>query len=164
MSIHPSGDFLAVTTEGPVVRFYDINTCQCYVCPYPREHHAGPLTSVHYSADARVCVSASKDGDIKIWDRVSGRCVQTFTKCHDGAEVCSVLYSRNGKYILSSGLDSIVKLWELSSGRCLIGYTGAGSVGHNGPVQHMVHSPCSPAFITCSDDYRARFWYRRNVH
>lgn len=28
----------------------------------------------------------------------------------------------------------------------------------------MVHSPCSPAFITCSDDYRARFWYRRNVH
>ncbi|MPC29179.1 Cleavage stimulation factor subunit 1 [Portunus trituberculatus] len=33
---------------------------------------------------------------------------------------------------------------------------------HNGPVRHMVHSPCSPAFITCSDDYRARFWYRRN--
>lgn len=97
MSIHPSGDFLAVTTEGPVVRFYDINTCQCYVCPYPREHHAGPLTSVRYSADARVCASASKDGDIKIWDGVSGRCVQTFTKCHDGAEVCSVLYSRNGK-------------------------------------------------------------------
>ncbi|XP_050709306.1 cleavage stimulation factor subunit 1-like isoform X2 [Eriocheir sinensis] len=164
MSIHPSGDFLAVTTEGPVVRFYDINTCQCYVCPYPREHHAGPLTSVRYSADARVCASASKDGDIKIWDGVSGRCVQTFTKCHDGAEVCSVLYSRNGKYILSSGLDSIVKLWELSTGRCLIAYTGAGSVGHNGPVRHMVHSPCSPAFITCSDDYRARFWYRRNVH
>lgn len=97
MSIHPSGDFLAVTTEGPVVRFYDINTCQCYVCPYPREHHTGPLTSVRYSADARVCASASKDGDIKIWDGVSGRCVQTFTKCHDGAEVCSVLFSRNGK-------------------------------------------------------------------
>lgn len=208
MSIHPSGDFLAVTTEGPVVRFYDINSGQCYVCPYPREHHTGPLTSVRYSADARVCASASKDGDIKVWDGVSGRCVQTFTKCHDGAEVCSVLFSRNGKYILSSGLDSIVKLWELSTGRCLIAYTGAGSVGrqehsahamfnhtedfvmfpdeattslcawdarnaqrknllslgHNGPVRHMVHSPCSPAFITCSDDYRARFWYRRNVH
>ena len=80
-----------------MVRFYDINSCQCYVCPYPREHHTGPLTSVRYSADARVCASASKDGDIKVWDGVSGRCVQTFSKCHDGAEVCSVLFSRNGK-------------------------------------------------------------------
>lgn len=66
MSIHPSGDFLAVATEGPVVRFYDINSCQCYVCPYPREHHTGPLTCVRYSADARVCVSASKDGHVKV--------------------------------------------------------------------------------------------------
>lgn len=66
MSIHPSGDFLAVTTEGPVLRFYDINTCQCYVCPYPREHHSGPLTSVRYAADARVCATASKDGDVKV--------------------------------------------------------------------------------------------------
>ncbi|XP_050705124.1 cleavage stimulation factor subunit 1-like isoform X3 [Eriocheir sinensis] len=82
----------------------------------------------------------------------------------DGSLVAMGSVDVSIKYILSSGLDSIVKLWELSTGRCLIGYTGAGSVGHNGPVQHMVHSPCSPAFITCSDDYRARFWYRRNVH
>ncbi|XP_050737746.1 cleavage stimulation factor subunit 1-like isoform X2 [Eriocheir sinensis] len=82
----------------------------------------------------------------------------------DGSLVATGSVDASIKYILSSGLDSIVKLWELSSGRCLIGYTGAGSVGHNGPVRHMVHSPCSPAFITCSDDYWARFWYRRNVH
>lgn len=66
MSIHPSGDFLAVATEGPVVRLYDINSCQCYVCPYPREHHTGALTSVRFSADARVCATASKDGDVKV--------------------------------------------------------------------------------------------------
>ncbi|XP_076056650.1 cleavage stimulation factor subunit 1 Cst50 [Oratosquilla oratoria] len=208
LSIHPGGDILAVGTEGSVVRVYDINSCQCYVCPYPREHHTGSITCVKYSSDARLYASASRDGHIKLWDGVSGRCVQTFSKAHDGAEVCSVLFSRNGKYVLSAGMDSNVKLWEISTARCLMAYTGAGSVGkqehsahamfnhtedfvmfpdeattslcawdarnairknllslgHNGPVRHMVHSPCSPSFITCSDDFRARFWYRRNVH
>lgn len=35
------------------------------------------------------------------------------------------------------------------------------SLGHNGPVRLIVHSPVAPAFLTCSDDFRARFWYRR---
>lgn len=35
------------------------------------------------------------------------------------------------------------------------------SLGHNGPVRLIVHSPIAPAFLTCSDDFRARFWFRR---
>lgn len=35
------------------------------------------------------------------------------------------------------------------------------SLGHNGPVRLIVHSPTAPAFLTCSDDFRARFWFRR---
>ena len=42
-------------------------------------------------------VSASKDGDIKIWDGVSNKCINTFGKAHEGAEICSVLFSRNSK-------------------------------------------------------------------
>jgi hypothetical protein len=37
------------------------------------------------------------------------------------------------------------------------------SLGHNGPVRHIVHSPTAPAFLTCSDDFRARFWVRRST-
>ena len=35
------------------------------------------------------------------------------------------------------------------------------SLGHNGPVRWMVHSPTQAAFLSCSDDYRARFWFQR---
>lgn len=38
-----------------------------------------------------------EEPSLQVWDGVSGRCVQTFSKCHDGMEVCSVLFSRNGK-------------------------------------------------------------------
>lgn len=37
------------------------------------------------------------------------------------------------------------------------------SLGHNNIVRCIVHSPTNPGFMTCSDDFRARFWYRRST-
>jgi len=36
-------------------------------------------------------------------------------------------------------------------------------LGHNAPVKCIVHSPTAPAFVTCSDDHRARFWCKRTL-
>jgi len=52
---------------------------------------------VNYSPNANLYVTASKDGDIKIWDGVSNKCINTFEHAHDGAQVCSVVFSRNAK-------------------------------------------------------------------
>ncbi|XP_067123797.1 cleavage stimulation factor subunit 1 [Centruroides vittatus] len=205
LSFHPSGDFMLVGTHHPTLRLYDVQTTQCFVSSIPEDQHKGPITMVKYSPTANMYVSCSKDGDIKVWDGVSNKCINTFPQAHDGNEVCSVLFSRNSKYVLSSGKDSLVRLWELSMSRCLIAYTGAGatgkqvhrgqaifnhtedyvlfadekttslccwdarnaerqrllSLGHNNVVRYIVHSPTGPAFLTCSDDFRARFWYRR---
>ncbi|XP_066260429.1 cleavage stimulation factor subunit 1 [Euwallacea similis] len=204
-SFHPSGDHLLVATHHPVIRLYDVNTLQCFVCPFSNQQHTQMVTSLKWSLDAKVFASCSKDGAIKLWDGVSNRCINTFAKAHDGFDICSVMFSRNGKYLLSAGKNSICKLWELSTSRCLIAYTGAGttgkqeyeaqavfnhsedyvlfpdeattslcawnsrnasrkqlmSLGHNGAVRLIAHSPTQAAFLTCSDDFRARFWYRR---
>lgn len=208
LSFHPSGDYMVVGTDHFVLRMYDTSTTQCFVCCLPSSQHTQAITTVKYSQDGRIYCSGSKDGDIKIWDGVSSKCVATFTKAHDGAEISSLIFTRNGKYLLSSGKDSLVKLWELSSARCLIAYTGAASMGqqvhraqavfnhtedyvlfpneattslctwnsrnaarqsllslgHNGVVRHICHAPTSAAFLTCSDDFRARFWYKRQIH
>lgn len=209
LSFHPSGDYMIVGTEHPVVRVYDINTGQCFASALAGQKHRSHVTCCKYALTAKLFATGSNDGSIKLWDGVSGRCINTFEAAHEGAEVCSVVFSKNGKYLLSSGKDSMVKLWELSTSRCLIAYTGAGttgkqehstqavfnhsedyvlfpdeattslcswnsrnasrlhlmSLGHNGPVRYIIHSPTHPAFLTCSDDFRARFWFRRsNAH
>lgn len=209
LSFHPSGDYMVVGTEHPVVRVYDIHTGQCFASAIPGQKHRTGITCCKYALTGKLFATGSNDGSIKLWDGVSGRCINTFEAAHEGAEVCSVTFSKNGKYLLSSGKDSMVKLWELSTSRCLIAYTGAGttgkqehstqavfnhsedyvlfpdeattslcswnsrnasrlhlmSLGHNGPVRYIVHSPTHPAFLTCSDDFRARFWFRRsNAH
>ncbi len=58
-----------------------------------------PFTNfqVKFSPNANLFVTSSKDGDIKIWDGVSNKCINSFNRAHDGAEVCSVEFSRNSK-------------------------------------------------------------------
>ncbi|OZC11185.1 WD domain, G-beta repeat protein [Onchocerca flexuosa] len=212
LSFHPAGEFLLVATTHPTLRLYNIETQQCYVCSVPTDQHRDTIMDVNYSENARLYVTGSKDGDVKVWDGISNRCIETFQRAHDGAKICSATFTRNGKYILTSGLDSIVKLWELSTNRCLIAYTGAGAtgmqeypiqasfnhnedyglfvsvlfpdeksgslcswdarnsdrkrllaLGHTAATRTFRHSPTMPAFITGSDDFRARFWYKKQV-
>lgn len=88
---------MAVGTDHDVLRVYDINTAQCFVSAIPSQQHKSSVTCVKYAPTAKVYATGSLDGSIKLWDAISGRCINTFDKAHDGAEVCSVVFSRNGK-------------------------------------------------------------------
>lgn len=99
LTFHPTGDYMAVGTDHNVLRVYDINTLQCFVSAIASQQHNSSVTCVKYAPNAKLYSTGSLDGTIKIWDAVSGRCVNTFDKAHDGAEVCSVAFTRNGKVI-----------------------------------------------------------------
>lgn len=93
---------MAVGTDHNVVRIYDINTAQCFVSAIGSQQHNSSVTCVKYAPNAKLYATGSLDGTIKIWDAISGRCINTFDKAHDGAEVCSVAFTRNGKVSQSS--------------------------------------------------------------
>ncbi|XP_035697738.1 cleavage stimulation factor subunit 1-like isoform X3 [Branchiostoma floridae] len=86
LSFHPSGDFILVGTQHPTLRLYDSNTLQCFVSCNPADQHKAAISAVKYSPNANLYVSCSKDGDIKVWDGVSNRCIATYTRAHDGEE------------------------------------------------------------------------------
>ena len=94
MSIHPSGDYLAAGTTTPTIRLYNANTAQCFVSAVPSHQHSGEVTSIKGSYDWKHFCSRSKDGSVKIWDRVSNRCIASPLQAHDGAEVYSVVFYR----------------------------------------------------------------------
>lgn len=97
LSFHPTGDYMAVGTDHEVIRIYDLHTAQSFVSAIPSQQHTGGVSAIKYSACAKIYASGSSDGSIKLWDAVSGRCINTFAQAHDNAEVCSVFFSRNGK-------------------------------------------------------------------
>jgi len=204
-AFHPSGNYMLVGCQQPTLRLYDVNTLQSFVSSNPLDQHSESITSIDYNRSASFYVTGSKDGDIKVWDGISNRCVNTFRRAHDGA-VSSVKVSKNGKYILTAGKDTLVKLWETSMCSCLMLYEEAMNTSaknhraqavfnhtedfvmfpdcrnttlhswdsrtgrhletlplcHNNSVRFLTHSEVGPSFLTCSEDFRARFWSVRD--
>lgn len=122
---HPSGDFILAGSDHPAVRIYDVKSFQCYIPPNPNDYHRGRINQVNYAPQGNIFVTCSEDGSIKIYDGVSGKCVNTIEQAHGGASVSSVKFSRNSKYLLSNGKDSIGRLWDMSSGQVIQKYEGA---------------------------------------
>lgn len=44
ISFHPTGDYLLVGCEQPIIRMYDVNTCQCFVGMVPSQQHKDIIT------------------------------------------------------------------------------------------------------------------------
>lgn len=126
-AIHPGGTFLLAGTDHPILRLYDVNSAQCYATQNAFEHHTAPISVVRYNDDGRQYASGCKGGQIKLWDGVSGRCINTFAEAHEGAAITSLQFSKNGNYLLTGGRDSVVRLWDLRHGKVLINYMGASS-------------------------------------
>ncbi|KAG0179088.1 cleavage stimulation factor, 3' pre-RNA, subunit 1 [Apophysomyces sp. BC1021] len=198
---HPSGDFILAGTQDASIRVYDVKTLLCYTNSNTAEMHRGPITQIRYSHTGRLFASASADGNVRIWDSVSSRCVKLLEGVHSGTAVSSVRMTRDEKYVLTSGLDSAVRLWEISSGKKVMEYVGheqrtqllqptfsynedyvligdeastdvicwdtqTGVIlkkisGQNNLVRCVAASPVDNGILTCSDDYRARYFDAR---
>jgi cleavage stimulation factor subunit 1 len=117
ISFHPCGDFLAAGTDDTVLRVHDLHQGTCYVTSRDQgEQHRGPIRQVRYAPSANMLVTCSDDGDVRLWDGVTGRCVRTFRSVHSGRPVSSALITKNEKYLLTSGCDSAARLWDLGTG------------------------------------------------
>uniref|UniRef100_A0A8C3HNC0 Cleavage stimulation factor 50 kDa subunit n=1 Tax=Chrysemys picta bellii TaxID=8478 RepID=A0A8C3HNC0_CHRPI len=173
ISFHPSGDFILVGTQHPTLRLYDINTFQCFVSCNPQDQHTDAICSVNYNASANMYVTGSKDACIKLWDGVSNRSLCLINKRNiifliksraglSGRQVhrTQAVFNHTEDYVLLPDERTIsLCCWDSRTAerRNLL------SLGHNSIVRCIVHSPTNPGFMTCSDDYRARFWYRRST-
>jgi hypothetical protein len=80
--------------------------------------------SVVFSHDSRQLASASGDHAVKIWDAVTGECLQTLQGHGDSVE--SVVFSHDSRQLASASYDCIVKIWDAVTGKCLQTLEGHG--------------------------------------
>lgn len=201
ISFHPSGDYFALGLDDVALRLYDTHTLRCYSnLQSEQDGHKLMINKVHISpTTGSLIASASADGDIRVWDMVSGACIKVIPGAHEGWSVSSVRISLNEKYLLTCGKDNAGRLWEWSTGRLVHKFDGAVTrnvpvqmsfsynedhvfgcdeitqsitcwdtrtgrlvkkfKGHEKVVRMVATSPVEDAFISCSDDNRARFWF-----
>ncbi len=81
------------------------------------EGHKGQncrVLSMAASADGKVVLSASEDGNVKVWD--VARAGERHSLCSDGSMVCGVAVSADGKTAVSASYWAL-SVWDLKSGQ-----------------------------------------------
>jgi WD40 repeat protein/uncharacterized caspase-like protein len=79
----------------------------------PQLGHSSGVLNVAFSPDGKLIASASRDGNVKLWDGRNQRLLRTFLgkKAAAGKEYASVAFSPDGKTILTA-VDQVMRLWD----------------------------------------------------
>ncbi|KAL7068418.1 hypothetical protein ACR3K2_11400 [Cryptosporidium serpentis] len=132
IDVHPCDDYFFVGTQHPILRLYDVNSCESYTSSNPSHQHSSGLTCIKVSNDGSITLTSSDDGSIKLWDSVNLHCVNTIYNAHCGYPVHSLCLSLSQRYMLSCGGDGMGRLWDLRMGKEMMRYsTGLKNTCHS---------------------------------
>ncbi|KAH6877188.1 Pfs, NACHT and WD domain protein [Thelonectria olida] len=118
------------------------------------EGHPKPITSIAFSHDGRLLASASMDRTAKIWDVVTGECIQTL-RGHT-YYIQSIAFSGTDYRIASASGDRMVKVWDAETAKCIWTLEG-----HTHSVVSVAFSQDSNLIASGSVDGTIKLWNPR---
>ncbi|XP_026477972.1 cleavage stimulation factor subunit 1-like [Ctenocephalides felis] len=157
-----NGKLYASASADGTIKLWDGVSSRC-VNTFQKAHDGQEVCSIAFSRNGKYLLSSGKDSLVKLWELSTSRCLIAYTGAGTTGKqehTAQAVFNHTEDYVLFPD--------EATTSLCAWNARNASraqlmSLGHNGPVRFIVHSPTHPAFLTCSDDFRARFWYRRSA-
>jgi len=118
--------------------------------------HSHYVQDVAMSSDGQFALSASWDGDLRLWDINTGLTTKRFQ--HHTKDVLSVAFSADNRQIISGSRDKTMKLWN-TVGQCKITITALDD-GHKEWVSCVRFSPNieQPRVVSAGWDKLVKVW------
>lgn len=156
MSVHPSGQTVAVGGQDNKVHLYKISG-NSIIADGLLESNRGPVTAVAYSPDGSLLAAGDGDRKILCYD-VPSKTVKISHWCFHTAKVGSVAWSPDGKHAVSGSLDTNVYVWSVDKPMKNIAIKGA----HQGEVTGVTWKGNSKV-VSVGADACVKTW-EINVH
>lgn len=115
------------------------------------EGHGKGVAGVAMSALGTRAVSGGGDGEVRVWDLLTGECERAL-KDHL-APVTSVALTPDGARAVTGSEDKTVRVWDIRSGECVRTLEG-----HAGGVWNVAVSPDGRQLASASLDASVRVW------
>jgi WD40 repeat protein len=113
--------------------------------------HTGYVEAVAYSPDGKFVLSASLDGNLRLWDAATRKCVRV---SNIGVPLMSLAWHPKGICALLGAQDNTIRKWSVNTGTVFDKLEG-----HSSYVRALAWSPSGMAALSGSDDKTMRLWY-----
>ncbi|MGQ4649057.1 DnaJ domain-containing protein [Lyngbya aestuarii] len=154
VAISPDGKTLVAGGFDNMITSWKLET-KALVCSFFQRNspysHLGFVSSIAFSQDRKIVVSASGDRTIKLWGGFTGEFKRKLTGHLD--TVWSVAITPDGQTIASGSADKTIRLWSIDSyqqPRIL--------TGHSGWVTAVVITPDGNTLASASTDGTIKLW------
>jgi len=164
MSLAWSSDgkmYVSASVDGSI-KIWDGVSSKC-INTIAKAHDGTEVGSVTFTRNNKYILSSGKDSLVKLWELSTYRSLIAYTgagatgKQEFTSQAC---FNHTEEYAIYPDEATVsLCVWDARTAQ----RQNLLSLGHNGPIRRIVHSAVSAGFLTCSDDFRARFWYRRMV-
>eukprot|EP00057_Strongylocentrotus_purpuratus_P032508 XP_787885.3 PREDICTED: cleavage stimulation factor subunit 1 [Strongylocentrotus purpuratus] len=159
MEYSPLGNMYASCSNDGAIKLWDGVSNRC-INTLKDAHGGSPVCSVRFSRNGKYVLSSGKDSLVKLWEIGTSRTLITYTGA--GSEhmktTTQAVFNHTEDYVFFPDEKTLsLCCWDSRNAE----RNKLLSLGHNNVVSCIIHSPTGPGFVTCSDDFRARFWYHR---
>lgn len=157
-----TGKLYATGSIDGTIKVWDGISARC-INTFAEAHGGHEICSVVFSKNGKYLLSSGKDSLVKLWELSTSRALIAYTGAGTTGKQehsTQAVFNHSEDFVLfpDEATTSLCAWNSRNASRCHLM-----SLGHNGPVRFLTHSPVQPAFLTCSDDYRARFWVKRTA-
>ncbi|HEX3289306.1 MAG TPA: TIR domain-containing protein [Mycobacterium sp.] len=157
----PDGLRIATGSYDGAVRMWDVRTGQQIGPPHKVHEDAvgghvndvDLIMDVAFSPDGRRLASAGSNGDVQIWDALTGLPIGSPLSGH-GTQVNTVAFSPDGHRLADGSNDGAVRLWDVDTRQLL----GAPMLGHKSSVWALSFSPDGTRLQSGAQDGTIRLW------
>jgi len=162
ISYAPRGNLFCSGSQDGDIKLWDGRSGR-NVHTYKSAHNSQHVSSVQFSRNGKYVLSSGKDSICKLWDlSMPSNPIQVYT----GADLSGNRQIHRTQAVFNHNEDLVMfPNEETMTLCCWCARTGERqqllSLGHQAPARRIAHSPTNAAFITCSEDHRARFWFKR---
>lgn len=151
------GKLYASVSKDGSLKIWDGSNSRC-INTIPNAHSGLEVSSVQFSKNRKYILTGGKDCRARLWDIMMARPI---VDIHYGATTNSqqrfrlqTRFSYNEDFIfVSDEPTNSVLVFDTRTKEM-----SQRLVGHNNTVRWIAPSPADPYVLTCSDDYRGRFW------
>jgi len=162
ISFSQDAKIFATSSKDGCIKLWDGVSHRCFSTT-DRAHDGYEVCSIQFTKNGKFLLTSGKDSICRLWEISTARSIHQYTGAEDLRGVRQMHRSNacfnhtEERVMFPSEKNVTLCSWNSRTaerGKLL-------ALGHNSIARHISHSPTQSAFLSCSDDFRARFWFHK---